>query len=58
MIFMTRILQLYNFEILEIVLILFFKDIMKDFLLRQCKIDANSRSCLRKFCSSISEKDK
>ena len=48
---------LKRFVILETVLILFFRDIMMYFLLRQDKIDANSTSYLREFCSSLSEKD-
>jgi len=47
----------YFSEILETVLILFFRNILMYFLLRQGKIDANSLSYLRKFCSSMSEKD-
>jgi len=51
-------------EVLETVLILFFRNILMYYLpdssqvlLRQGKIDANSHSYLRKFCSGMSEKD-
>jgi hypothetical protein len=37
---------------------LFIKEIMKDFLFRQYKMDANSLSYLKRFCGSINEKDK
>ena len=62
----TNILMLITLQIffiqnqnslLETVLILFFRNILMYFLLRQGKIDANSHSYLRKFCSSMSEKD-
>jgi hypothetical protein len=42
---------------LETVLILFFRNILMYFLLRQGKIDTNSHSYLRKFCGGMSEKD-